>query len=86
MARWLDRVGVPLKSVWFLANGKWIDEEHVDDHDTFLETIAMTFERLKLNYALWSTPEGWCLLSHRTGDCRTYPSREAAEMVAIHNG
>lgn len=86
LEKWLGNVGVPLKTVWFLKRGRWFDERHVDDHDTFLTTITMTFERLGLTYALWDTPDGWCLLSRRTGDCRTFPTKEAAEMVAIHNG
>lgn len=78
-------------SVWYYrpqigpSGIDWLQQDHVDDHETFLATVEATFERRKCNYALWDDGTKWCLLSHRTGDTRRYPSREAAEMVAIHD-
>ena len=84
--RWLEDLGTKFVTVWFFTRGrKWVSERHIDDHETFLETVGMSLGRLG-GYAMWFDGHNWCLLSRITGDCRTYPSKEAAEMVAIHHG
>ncbi len=84
IARYLS--GEALCKVWFYTGATWRLEAQIKDDETFLPTITMAFDRLKCVYALWSDGEKWYLLSRTTGDCRRYPSREAAEMVAIHGG
>lgn len=82
---WLARMGTKFCDVWLFVKGCWIDERHVADNETFLATVVMSIERLGATYALWSDATEWCLID-RNGSIRRYPNREAAEMVAIHNG
>lgn len=82
---WLEGLGTKFVDVWFFVKGVWIDERHVDDDETFLTTVDMSASRLRANYALWDHGNGWSLLKFRSGDTKCYPTREAAEMVAIHN-
>ena len=88
--RWLRSLGTRFCAVKILGkDGAWVDENHVEDPDTFLITVDMSLKRLDARYAVWVEDEQegrYCLLDRRTGDCRSYPSREAAEMVAIHGG
>ncbi len=81
-----QRLGVKLIDVWFFnpIRREWWLEQQVDDHETFLTTVSMAFNRLGAKFALWHDTEMWCLLNHGTGDTKRYPSREAAEMVALH--
>lgn len=80
------RLGVNLIDVWFLSprDKRWRVEPQVDDHETFLTTVSMSLERGGARFALWHDTEKWCLLDKRSGDTKRYPSRDAAEMVAIH--
>lgn len=83
---WLRNLGATLCPVWFFAKGVWLQEDHVEDHETFLETVDMALKRLKADYAMWDQGGTWALIRRSTGDTRSYPSRAAAEMVAIHGG
>ncbi len=80
--KWMQKAGTKFVVIWFFdkRRGTFIDENHVDDDDTLLETITMTFDRLKLRSAIWSTPEGWTSLDRRTGEAKSWPHRSAAEM------
>jgi hypothetical protein len=83
--QWMQSVGTKFCDVWFFTrNRDWVMEKQVDDHDTFLETVDMALHRLGGNYAMWFDGERWAMVKRNTGDTKTYPSREAAEMVAIH--
>lgn len=82
----MRQLGAKLTDVWFYdkRNSKWVDERHVDDDDTFLDTVDMTFERMGWKHAIWDVGDGWCSLSKRTGETKSWPSRAAAEMAVIH--
>lgn len=84
---WMEGLGSKFVIVWFYdhRNMQFYDERHVDDHDTLLETITQTFDRMRWNVAMWDDGTGWTSLHRRTGETRTWPSRAAAEMGAIHN-
>ncbi len=84
---WIESLGVKLVDVWFLrADGTWFLEKQVDDEDTIAETIGMTLERVRhAGYAL-RTYHGRWELTGPARKMRYYDTREAAEMVAIHNG
>lgn len=81
-------LGVKFIDVWTYARTfdgmRWCSTQHVDDTETFLETVDMALEREGLRFALWDDGDKWCLLDRRTGDTKRYPNRAAAEMVAIH--
>jgi hypothetical protein len=84
---WFKSLGINLVDVWFLcADGTWLLQKQVDDEDTIFETIGMPLERVhRTGYALRAYHGRWEL----TGPARKvryYDTREAAEMVAIHNG
>lgn len=82
---WMKSLGVKFCDVWFYTSRRtWKHEPQVKDDDTFLEAISMAFVRLLATHALWFDGEMWCLLIRVSGDTKRYPSREAAEMVAIH--
>lgn len=84
---WLESLGQKLIDVWFYsARYGWIDERHVDDHDTFLETVSMSMERLRLRHAMWLDGTGAVVVDRQTGNTRTFPNRAAAEMWMIHHG
>jgi len=85
---WLEGLGTSMCDVWFLQKGSFFLEKHVEDHETFLETVGMALDRLMARYAMWEQggDKPWALLDKTTGDTRSFPSREAAEMVAIHGG
>jgi hypothetical protein len=87
---WLRELNVPLVDVWFLRVGSsdWIEEKHVNDIATIDETIMMTMNRLGCFYALHLYQGRWRLVGRRHPSrlYRYYDTREAAEMVAIHNG
>lgn len=82
------RLGVALIDVWFMRRRGpepgWVLEPQVDDHETFLTTVSMSLARHGARFALWYDDEMWCLLDTSTNDTKRYPSRDAAEMVAIH--
>lgn len=84
--KWLTTLGTQLVSVWFLdKDGVWVDERHVDDSITIDETIDMTLRRTGWRYSLRLCSNGRWELRGR-GKYRYFDSREAAEMVAVHNG
>lgn len=88
-------VDTPLIDVWFLDAGHWFDERHTNNPDTLYLTIGMTLDRFDACYALWNggAPETsqWTLLRWKRDNLGTvklvryYPTKEAAEMIAIHN-
>lgn len=86
--KWMETVGTKFCDVHFFVprTGEWWEERHVDDHDTFLTTVEMTASRINATSAMWADHDGpsWFCLTFRSGETRTLPSREAAEMVAIH--
>lgn len=84
--RWLAGLGVAFTPVSFLcADGAWVIEQHVDDELTIGDTIRMTLDRSRTSYALRAYHGRW-ELTHRIRGVRYYDTKEAAEMVAIHNG
>lgn len=83
----MQDMGTRFVDVWFYdrRNMTFVDERHVDDHETLLITITQTFERMGWRIAIWDDGTGWTSLHRSTGKTRTWPSRAAAEMGAIHN-
>ena len=78
-------VGVPMRSIFFImADGRMAEENHVDDPMTLAETIAMSMDRTGAIWAVYPDGDLWALTGR--GRTRHYPTREAAEMVAIHRG
>lgn len=89
----------PTITVWFYDISKigpsrvteerdnWHAEPFLDD-DTFDDAIRIVTEDYGCTYALWQRDLAWWLLKRVLGGTttRNYPNREAAEMIAIHNG
>lgn len=85
---WLTELGTRFIEVRMRVKGDWVDENHVDDPSTILDTIKMSAERLGCRFAVVQLEAGgsWHLYDYRKGETKSYPSKEAAEMVAIHHG
>jgi hypothetical protein len=82
--KWLADLGAKLGDVTFYHKGEQFTERHVMDPDTIVETVLMTCGRFIGSRAvIWHKGE-WLLIG--SGTRKAYPSREAAEMVAIHHG
>lgn len=82
--RWLEQLGTGFRDVWMLTKDGWVEECHVDDPETFATTIGMSLDRLRGRFAIWLCPDGhWQLYDHAKRTATCYPSRQAAEMVAI---
>lgn len=85
--KWASSLGCSFCAVWlYQLNCKWILEAQVEDHETFLECVDQAMERHMARFAMWSDGDRWTLLDRKTGDTRSLPSREAAEMAAMHLG
>ena len=84
--QWLSRLGTRFVTVWFYANGDWFDERHVDDPETIEATAWMTIARFSRAQAIYQRGDGMWV--RQTQDHRKflYPSKEAAEMAAMHHG
>jgi hypothetical protein len=77
--------GTKLVRVFFVGkDGRLFEELHVDDPTTLAETVAMSLARSHARWAVWPDGTLWALTGG--GRTRHYPSKEAAEMVAIHRG
>lgn len=87
LEKWMQGLGSKFVVIWFYdrKTQAFVDERHVDDHETLLETIRQTFDRMRWRQAIWDDGTGWTSLDNRTGEAKTWPSREAAEMFVIHN-
>ncbi len=87
---WLESLGTQFRNVWLYArrNGsyEWFDEQHVDDPETFEVTVEMSRARFGASYVVYEHGGKWILIGGKSEHPREYPSREAAEMVAIHGG
>lgn len=87
---WLEKLGAKFADVQLLVKGEFVEERHVNDPDTIEDTVVMSLERFKAKCAVWPTNDGnWCVFSPYRAEVkrlRYYPTREAAEMVALHNG
>jgi len=86
---WLDNM---LKSkmvdVWFRGrDGELFSERHVADPTTIFETVEMSIKRFPGKSAAFPYQGRWCVYTPRGGprEFRYYDTREAAEMVLIHN-
>lgn len=89
--KWLeDKLKLPMIQVWFVGHdGRLVDERHVADPDTIFETVKMSIERLGLKSAALPYEGRWCVYTPRRAppnNLRYFDTREAAEMVVIHNG
>lgn len=83
--RWIkSHMDHDLIAVRFLTRNGWVEEHHIDDPLTLFETIRMTCDRLPARYAVYKAAHAWKLVRSHAPDDRTYKTREAAEMVAIH--
>lgn len=90
--KWLESLGSTFVTVWmYLPKGttltsrpNWVDERHIADPETIETTVSMSLERLGGNYAIWQQGDQWALYRRRPELVRHLPSREAAEMLAIH--
>lgn len=80
---WLETLGAKLVEVTFYRKGEQFTERHVNDPDTLAETVAMGVSRHNA-LAVIPSAKGWDLIG--LGSPKTYPTKEAAEMVAIHRG
>lgn len=81
---WMESLGAKLVEVTFYSRGRQYTERHVRDPDTLAETVRMTCDRLG-GMAVIPDNSGWLLVG--SGEMgKRYPSKEAAEMVAIHRG
>lgn len=83
--KWLEGLGMRFRQVWFLTPNGWLEESHVDDPETFDTTVDTSRQRLRARYVLYPYEGKWVLIGGRCGYAKDYPTREAAEMVAIHN-
>lgn len=92
--KWLEGLGTTLIDVLFSSHdGELVIERHVADPETIFETARMTLDRLRLRSAVVPYQGRWCVYTpgwqarETTGNqYRYYDTREAAEMVLIHNG
>lgn len=85
-ARWLRDLGVTFCTVHCLVKGAWIDKLVVDDPSTFDELVDDARRQVGAKYVCYSYGSGFVLLGGKCGYAKTYPTREAAEMVAMHDG
>lgn len=85
---WLTKLGVKFVDVRFFTKNQITTGQQVADPVTLEVTIKMEMDRLGAQQAVWPVGNQWALYTPRRqdGKVRLYPSREAAEMVAIHNG
>lgn len=74
---------------WTVQEGKWVGQQFLSD-DVLGMTLELVMDEYRVKYAMWQhDPDGpWTLRKRVVGGTitRDYPSREAAEMIAIHNG
>ena len=85
----LERAGLRFVVVRFYLADRdhqpWVEERHVDDPVTLEHVVRQTLSRHRARYAVCPYHGRWALIcSARL--TRYYDTREAAEMVAIHNG
>lgn len=86
---WLRNLGVKFVGVAIFAEDQIIYEDHVDDATTLPDTIAMSMEKRRARAAVYPWMGRWALSmtgAPLTKKLRYFDTREAAEMVAIHNG
>lgn len=82
---WHPHLGLPTVDVFvIMADGRIEHETHILDPVTVAETVAMSLSRTGARWAVYPDGDLWALTGK--GKTRHYPSREAAEMVAIHRG
>lgn len=87
--QWLEHLGVGFVDVWFFhpkGHVQWLLRPQVDDPKTLCECLRIEMGRSGARCALWHGLDRWNLLLRGSDTIRTYPNREAAEMVAIHRG
>ncbi len=84
----LESLGPKFRDAWvyIAADALWLHTPQVDDPSTFDETLDAARSRLKGDYAVYPYGGSWVLVGGQCGYAKDYPSREAAEMVAIHGG
>lgn len=77
--------GLPMIEVFLIMrDGRMETETHVNDPTTLAETVAMSMSRTRARWAVYPDGDKWALTGK--GKTRHYPTREAAEMLAIHRG
>lgn len=85
---WIDKQlqlrGQMIGVFFIMHDGRMEEELHVNDPLTLAETVAMSLARTGARWAVYPDGDLWALTGK--GKTRHYPSREAAEMVAIHRG
>lgn len=82
---WMETLGASFQDVRVcLKDGTWTKERHVMDPETIDTTVEMSLGS-RATYAVYFKRGSWTLRGP-AGRVREYPTREAAEMVAIHNG
>lgn len=82
---WFKSLGVRFHDVWFLINHEWQCRQQVADVETFDECVRADWGRTAARYVVFERDGVWVLWTRGKPE-RRYPSREAAEMVAMHNG
>lgn len=83
---WLEELGSQFVEVWLYRDTKWFDERHIADAETLETTVSMSMGRLGVRYAIWQEGAAFKVMGPSVDQLRTLPSREAAEMLAIHGG
>lgn len=82
---WLEQLGMQFVEVFLIRrDGSYTTERHVNDAFTLPEAVAMSMSTTGAVWAVYPDGDRWALTGK--GKTRYYPTREAAEMVAIHRG
>jgi hypothetical protein len=85
-AAWMKSLGVPFVDVVFVRyNGSTDYESHVNDPLTLRETIDMSTLAARSRAWVYPTQAGWMVVRRGKPD-KLMPTKEAAEMLAIHSG
>lgn len=87
LEQWV-KLGCTFRRCDMLVRGDWRREDQIDDPDTWDECVAEAMARLGASYAVYELHGQFVLIGGPRNigmsNTRDYPSREAAQMVAIH--
>lgn len=82
----MEGLGSKFIEAWLYIDGRWMDERHINDTETLTTTVSMSLERLGGRFAVYECPDHhWQLFDRLDQTATCYPTKEAAEMVAIFN-
>lgn len=86
---WLKSLGITFVDVFVRYKGEITYEQHVDDPRTLADTVRLSMERRVGAIAVFPYCGMWAVCAPYTQSdkqTRYYDTKEAAEMIAIHNG